>query len=74
MCENSYVAVTDLDMCLSKADETLPKEVMNSIRPIVSNISVFIRNETKDITSLKAEHDERCKDYSQFLFTLPESE
>lgn len=72
ICENSYYAVTDLDMCLSKTDESLPAEVMNVIRPIVSNISVFLRNETKDITSLKAEHDERCKDYSQFMFLLPE--
>lgn len=74
MCENSYFAVSDLEECLKKTDAFLPPSVMKTLKPIVSNISVFLRNQTKDIESYKAEHDERCTDYTEFMFNPPAAE
>lgn len=67
-CERSYYAINDLEMCLSKTDSALPPALMNALRPVVSNVSVFIRNEQKDIAAIQREHDTRCGAYSQFRF------
>lgn len=73
-CSSSFEEVTAWDLCLVQAGNALPVRARDSVRPALMNIFMFIRDQKKDISVLKREHDERCKGYTDFMFFPPDIE
>lgn len=73
-CSSSFEEVTAWDLCLMQAGNALPARVRDSVRPVLMNILMFVRDQKKDIGVLKREHDERCKGYPDVMFFPPDVE
>lgn len=73
-CNASYEVVTSWDLCLIAADSAVPARWASFIKPATMNMMMFFREQKKDITVIKREHDERCKGYSELMFFPPDEE
>lgn len=73
-CNASYEVVTSWDMCLGRADATVPERWASFIKPLTMNMMMFFREQKKDIKVIKIEHDERCKGYTELMFFPPDAE
>lgn len=73
-CTRSYGVLTDWDMCLMQAEQKSPRQILPWIRPVVNTYMMFFREKKKDMSVLKREHDDRCKDYTGLMFYPPEDE
>ncbi len=72
-CTNSFTVITDWDLCLAQAENGSPARLLPWLRPAVSTFMLFFREKKKDIAVLKADHDERCRDYTELIFFPPEN-
>lgn len=73
-CTRSYGVLTEWDMCLTQAEQHTPRQILRWIRPVVNTYMMFFREKKKDMSVLKREHDDRCKDFAEYMFYPPEDE
>lgn len=73
-CEESYETLMSWELCRQQSQRFIPIRPRPFIVPLVNDISLFLRDQEKDIEIYKHDHDERCKGYTYLMFYPPESE
>ena len=66
VCEQTYEAIGTLDRCIQSAYST--RGIGGELEKFVDQLFVMTRPGTKDIAIIKAQHDEECVNYANFLF------
>lgn len=73
-CTESYETLMSWGLCRQQSQRFIPIRLRPFIVPLVNDISLFLRDQEKDIEFYKRDHDERCKGNTYLMFYPPESE